>query len=82
MNRAAAKTFAKVLPIIHHYVCMDFGISKRPYGSETETLGGTRQGNSVSRVICRDTLYLIFKYLKEKKLGVMLRHPISSVIIQ
>ena len=34
MNRAAAKIFAKVLPIMHHYVCMDFGISKQPYESE------------------------------------------------
>ena len=67
---------------MHHYICTDFGISKQPYGSKIETLDGTRQGNSVSGAICRDTSCLIFKYLEEKNLGAMLRHPISSVIIQ
>ena len=82
VERKAAKIFAKVLPIMKHHVCTDFGISKDTYGSQTERLGGTGQGNSVSGAICRDTSCLIFKYLEEKQLGAMIKNPISKQIIQ
>ena len=36
----------------------------------------------MSGAICRDTSCLIFKYLEQKKLGAILLHPISNVIIQ
>ena len=82
VNREASKVFAKVLPIMQHHVCTDFGISKNFYGSKVEKLGGTGQGNSVSGAICRDTSCLIFKYLEDKNLGAMLKDPISKEIIQ
>ena len=67
---------------MNHYVYTDFGISKIAYGNNREKLGGTGQGNSVSGAICRDTSCLIFKYLEQKNLGVLLVHPISRLIIQ
>jgi len=82
VNREASKVFAKVLPIMQHHVCTDFGISKNFYGSKVEKLGGTGQGNSVSGAIYRDTSCLIFKYLEDKNLGAMLKDPISKEIIQ
>ena len=51
-DREASKVFAKVLPIMNHYMCTDFGIIKLPYGSIREKLGGTEQGNLVSGAIC------------------------------
>ena len=64
INREASKIFAEVLPIMNHYVCTDFGISKTAYRNNREKLGGTGQGNSLSGAICRDTSCLIFKYLE------------------
>ena len=64
INREASKIFAEVLPIMNHYVCTDFGISKTAYRNNREKLGGIGQGNSLSGAICRDTSCLIFKYLE------------------
>ena len=74
--------FAKVLPIMQHHVCTDFGISQISYRSSIEKLGGTGQGNSVSGAICRDISCLIFKYLEQMNLGAILKHPIIKEIIQ
>ena len=67
---------------MNHHICTDFGVSTMSYGSPIEKLGRMGQGNSVSGAICRDTLCLIFKYLEEKKLGAMIRNPVSKRIIQ
>ena len=82
VDRQAAKVFAEILPIMEHYICTNFGISKISYGSCVEPLGGTGQGNSVSGAICRDTSCFIFKYLEEKKLGASIRAPISKEVFQ
>ena len=34
-----AKLFAKILPVMQHYICTSFGISKEYYGSITYKLG-------------------------------------------
>ena len=39
VDRQAAKVFAKILPIMKHYVDIDFGVSQFPYGNKIETLG-------------------------------------------
>ena len=77
IEREPAKLFAKLLPVMQHHICTSFGISKQYYGSESYKLGGTGQGNSVSGAICRDTSCLIFRYLENKKLGVVVTFPIS-----
>jgi len=82
VDRNAAKMFAKVLPIMQHHVCTDFGISENAYGSRIESLGGTGQGNSVSGAICRDTSCLIFKYLENKRLGAVFNTPLSQKLLQ
>ena len=81
VNREVSKVFAKILLIMNHHICTDFGISKEAYGSKVETLGGIRQGNSVLGAICRDTSCLIFKYLEQQNLGAMIQYPISKEII-
>ena len=49
---------------------------------EFENLGGTRQGNSASGSIFRDTTCIIFKHLEDKKLGVTVVSPMSKNAIQ
>ena len=63
---------------MQYHICTSFGISKEYYGSITYKLGRRRQGNSVSRAICRDTSYLIFKHLEELNLGVNVIIPLSK----
>ena len=41
VNREASKIFAEVLPIMNHYMCTDFSISKTAYGNKRKKLGGT-----------------------------------------
>ena len=72
VERNAILLFQKVLPIMKHHVCTDFGISTKYYGHQGEKLGGTGQGNSLSGAICRDTSCVIFKYLEEQNLGAII----------
>ena len=80
MERDLAIVFAKILPVMNHYICTSFGISKSYYGSSVYKLGGTGQGNSVSGAICRDTSCLIFKKLEDESLGVKIYSPIMSTL--
>ena len=82
VRREASKIFAKVLPIMSHHVCTDFGISKITYENNVETMGGTGQGNSLLGAICWDTSCMIFRHLEKQNLGAILKNPISKVIIQ
>ena len=41
VERKPAKLFAKLLPIMNHFVCTSFGISDEHYGSNEFKLGGT-----------------------------------------
>ena len=82
VERNLAQTFEKVLPMINHYVCTNFGISNKTYGSKYETLGGTGQGNSVSGSICRDTTCIIFKHLEDRKLEFNAVSPMNKKMMQ
>ena len=77
VEREPAKLFARLLPVMNHFICTSFGISSDYYGSDTFKLEGTEQGNSVSDVICRDTLCIIFKKMEEEKLGVITKMPLT-----
>jgi len=77
VEREPAKLFARVLPVMNHYICTSFGISENYYGSDIFKLGGTGQGNSVSGAICRDTSCIIFKKIEKEGLGVIARLPLS-----
>ena len=72
-----AKLFARILPVMNHYICTSFGISENYYGSDIFKLGGTGQGNSASGAICRDTSCIIFKKIEKEGLGVIMRLPLS-----
>ena len=74
--------FQKVLPIMKHYVCTDFGISTDYYGNKSDRLGGTGQGNSLSGAICRDTSCIIFKFLEDQRLGAIIEIVKTNRIIQ
>jgi len=72
VQRYAIKVFQKVLPIMNYHICTDFGVSKNYYSYKREKLEGTGQGNLLSGAICRDTSYIIFKYLEGLNLGAII----------
>ena len=82
VERNAIILFQKVLPIMKHHVCTDFGISTKYYGHQNDKLGGTGQGNSLSGAICRDTSCIIFKYLEDQNLGAIIEIVRTNRIIQ
>ena len=58
------------------------GQAKKTHGSEFETLGGTRKGNSASCSICRDTSCVIFKHLEDENMGATAVSPIKKNVFQ
>jgi len=77
VDRNIALLIAKVLPIFNHHVCTGFGISKGSYGSETEILGGTGQGNLASCESCKVKSSRIIGEIKKDKLGVTISRLIT-----
>jgi len=59
ISRQGIKLIAKVMPVLNHYVCTGFGISKNSYGSIEQQILGTGQGNRFSGDASRDTPYYI-----------------------
>jgi len=72
-----AKLFARILPVMNHYICTSFRISNSFYGIDTFKLGSTGQGISVSGAICKDVLYIIFRKIEKEGLGVVIHLPLS-----
>ena len=55
----------KLLLIINHYLCISYKISIESYSGEHYVFAGTRQGIVISRAICKDISYFIFKVIDE-----------------
>jgi len=61
IDREGVKLILKVLPVLKHFVCTGFGISKQYYGDVKQEIGRIGQGNRFSGNSNRDTFYLVIK---------------------
>ena len=65
--------FAKIIPKFKHCTWIEYEISISFHRGTCELLGRTRQENILSEAICRDFLCFIFKVLKNKRLGTIIK---------
>jgi len=82
ISRKRIKLIAKVMPVLKHRICTRFGISSILYGSPSQQIAGTGQGNRFLGDRSRDTSYYIIKEVENEKLGVAMRLLIKNKSIQ
>ena len=75
VERKSVKLVTKTIAAFEHYLCTSFGISSVSCGGTENKLGGTGQGNCMSRADYRDQSCLIFRKIENEKLGAMTCRP-------
>ena len=59
-----------------------FRISHESYKGKDDKLEGVGQGNIISRVICRDILYALFKKLEKKNLVIKIKASQNEIKLE
>ena len=79
-KRKPVKLITKVFPTMQHHIGATSGVIKENNGGTIELLGGSGQGNVFSGEPCRDVSCVIFRRLKKKKVGILIRSSYNGNI--
>ena len=78
IERLPIKLFMKMIPVMEDHICIGYRISKEWYRGINKRMAGTGQRNVILGNICRDTLYIIFKAIKNNKVGIIVKVLITK----